>query len=79
METFSITNHEEELLIFMKKVDNLEPVRIFFNDQVAEEKGPLIVAQMNYMADKDWIMTKSNPTADGYFMKFAPQKRILAG
>ena len=77
MESIDISNHEEDLLIFMKKVDNLEPVRIFVNDKVAVDKGQLIVGQLNYMSEKGWIMAKENPTADGHFLKFTPPKRII--
>ena len=69
-------NQQAELLVFMKKVDNLEPVRIFVNDKVAGDKGMLIVGELNYMAQRSWIMEKK-PTADGYFMKFTPPKRII--
>jgi len=72
------TNETEEDLIFKKKVENLETVRIFVNDHVAKQTGRLIIEQLRYLKEMDWLMVERKQFNDGRVtMKFKPPKRII--
>lgn len=72
------TQAEKEKTEFMRKVDNLEPVRIFVNDHVAKESGMTIMNRLNYLKEKGWQMVEQkNLSANRVVMKFKPQKRII--
>jgi len=71
-------NESEEDLLFKKKVENLETIRIFVNDKIAGDRGRFIVEQLQYLKEMDWEMVEQKPTKDGGgFMKFKPPKRII--
>lgn len=71
---------EKEETEFMRKVENLEPIRIFVNDHVAKENGNTIMNRLNYLKEKGWQMVEQkNLSANRVVMKFKPKKRIITG
>lgn len=71
-------NESEEELVFKKKVENLEPIRIFINDHIAGKKGRFIIEQLRYLKEMEWEGVKSYATkSGGTYMVFKPPKRII--